>query len=130
MKITYKFANGETTEIEVSEEWGAFVLDLDRLDYNCNQRETRRHCSLEAFNLDDAYFPSDVNVEDDIIRNESRENLEAAIAQLLPEQQRLIREIYFEGIPAVEIARREGVYRSAISNRLSRALNSLKKILE
>ena len=130
MKITYKFASGETTEIEVSEEWGAFVLDLDRLDYNCNQRETRRHCSLEAFNLDDAYFPSDVNVEDEVIRNESRENLEAAIAQLLPEQRRLIREIYFEGIPAVEIARREGVYKSAISNRLSRALNSLKKILE
>ena len=130
MKITYKFADGETTEIEVSEEWGAFVLDMDRLDYNCNQRESRRHCSLEAFNLDDAYFPSDVNVEDEVIRNENRENLEAAISQLLPEQRRLIREIYFEGIPAVEIARREGVYKSAISNRLNRALNSLKKILE
>ena len=130
MKITYKFANGETTEIEVSEEWGAFVLNMDRLDYNCNQRETRCHCSLEAFNLDDAYFPSDVNVEDEVIRNESCENLEAAIAQLLLEQQRLIREIYFEGIPAVEIARREDVCKSAISNRLSRALNSLKKILE
>lgn len=130
MLINYKFANGETTEIEVSEEWGAFVLNLDRLDYNSDQRETRRHCSLEAFNLDDAYFPSDVDVEDEVIRNESREILESAIARLLPEQQRLIREIYFDGIPAIEIARREGVYKSAISNRLSRALKSLKKILE
>ena len=97
MKITYKFADGETTEIEMSEEWSAFVLDLNRLDYNCNQRETRRHCSLEAFNLDDAYFSSNVNAKDEVIRNESRENLEVAIAQLLSEQRRLICEIYFEG---------------------------------
>lgn len=130
MLINYKFQSGETTEIEVSEEWGAFVLNLDRLDYNSDQRETRRHCSLEAFNLDDAYFPSDVNVEDDIIHKESHEILESAISKLVPEQQRLIREIYFEGIPAVEIARRDGVYKSAISNRLSRALKNLKKILE
>jgi len=130
MKIKYIFANNETTEIEVSEEWGAFVLDLDRLDYNNKQRETRRHCSLEALNLDDAYLPSDVNVEADVIRNERYKNLEAAIAQLSPDHQRLIREICFEGIPAVEIARREGVYKTAISNRLNRALKNLKKLLE
>lgn len=130
MKITYTFANGEKSEIEVTEDWGAIVLDMDRLDYNSNQRETRRHCSLEAFNLDDAYFPSNEDVEADVIRNERDAELYAAINQLLPEQQRIIRAVYFEGTPAVEIARSEGVSKSAISHRLSRAENALKKILE
>lgn len=129
MKITYTFANGEKSEIEVTEDWGAIVLDMDRLDYNSNQRETRRHCSLEAFNLDDAYFPSDEDVESDVIRNERDAALYSAVEQLLPEQQRLIRAVHFEGVPAVEIAKHEGVSKSAISHRLSRAENALRKIL-
>ena len=56
MKIKYEFAN-ETVEVEVSEEWGSIVVDLDRQEYNANHRETRRHCSLEAYNLDDALIP-------------------------------------------------------------------------
>ena len=130
MLINYKFVTGETSGIETTEEWGAVVLDLDRLEYNGDQRETRRHSSLDAFNLDDAYFPSDVDIEEDVIRKESYEKLEAAITRLLPEQQRLIRSIYFEGIPAVEIVRQEGVLKTATSNRLSRALKNLKKYLE
>ena len=129
MKYEYITATGKT-EIEVDESFGELLVSMDRDDYNDYRRETRRHCSLEAFNLDDTYFPSDVNVENDVIRNENRETLEAAITKLLPEQQCLIHEIYIKGIPAVELARREGVYKSAISNRLSRALKSLKKILE
>ena len=62
MKIKYQFVN-ESVEIEVDEEWANVVIELDRLEHNSNQTETRRHCSLEALNLDDAYLPSDVDVE-------------------------------------------------------------------
>ena len=47
MKIKYEFAT-ETVEIEVTDDWGAIVVDLDRQDYNTDHKETRRHCSLEA----------------------------------------------------------------------------------
>ena len=53
MKIKYQFAT-ETVEIEVTENWGNVIVDLDRQEYNNNHTETRRHCSLEALNLDDS----------------------------------------------------------------------------
>ena len=42
MKIKYAFAD-ETVEIEVSEEWGNILIDLDRQEYNNDHAETRRH---------------------------------------------------------------------------------------
>ena len=33
MKVQYKFAS-ETIEIEVSDEWGEILIDLDRQEYN------------------------------------------------------------------------------------------------
>ena len=42
MKIKYEFAN-EVIEIEVSDEWGMVILEMDRLDYNNDKKETRRH---------------------------------------------------------------------------------------
>ena len=60
MKIKYEFAT-ETVEIEVSEEWANILIDLDRQEYN-NHKETRRHCSLDAYNLDDSLLPSDADI--------------------------------------------------------------------
>ncbi|HWQ88665.1 MAG TPA: hypothetical protein VN374_01675 [Desulfitobacteriaceae bacterium] len=37
MKIKYEFAN-EIIEIEVAEEWGNLLIDLDRQEYNINQK--------------------------------------------------------------------------------------------
>ena len=45
MKIQYKFAS-ETIEIEVSDEWGEILIDLDRQEYNNDHKETRRHSSI------------------------------------------------------------------------------------
>ena len=84
MKIKYAFAD-ETVEIEVSEEWGNILIDLDRQEYNNDHAETRRHCSLEAFNLDDALFPDDVDVEREVLEGLDNKALYAAIAQLQPQ---------------------------------------------
>ena len=57
MKYEYITVAGKT-RIEVDDSWGNVLLELDRLEHNNDQTETRRHASLEAFNLDDALFPS------------------------------------------------------------------------
>ena len=75
MLIKYQFADGTTTEVEVSEEIGAVILDLDRQEYNVNHRETRRHCSLEAFDLDGNLLPSKDDVETDFIESEENGRL-------------------------------------------------------
>ena len=47
MKIEYKFVTG-AVEVEVSNEWGTLLVDMDRQEYNNDHKETRRHISLDA----------------------------------------------------------------------------------
>ena len=48
MKISYTFANGENSEVEVNEEIGTFILDSRREEDNLGRKE-RYHCySLDA----------------------------------------------------------------------------------
>lgn len=129
MKIKYEFVN-ETVEVEVPEEIGNIIIDLDRQEYNINHKETRRHCSLEALNLDDNLLPSDENIETKVETKDEHRRLYAAIAQLTPRQQHLINQVFFEGRKYTDIAREEGVDRTAISHATKRALKKLKKILE
>ncbi len=95
MKIKYEFAT-ETVEVEVTDDWGSILVDLDRQEYNINHKETRRHCSLDAYNLDNTLFPSDVDVLRDILKAEDDERLHNAIAKLEPRQQKLIWQMFFE----------------------------------
>ncbi len=128
MKIKYEFAT-ETVEVEVSEKDANIIVELDRQEYNINHKETRRHCSMDAFNLDDALFPSDDNVEAEVATKDEYRRLYAAIAQLSPRQQYLIRHVYFEGRKYTDIAWEEGVDRTAISHATDHAIINLKKII-
>lgn len=129
MKIKYAFKDGVVTEVEVSDEIGAVIIDLDRQEYNINHKETRRHCSLDAFNLDDALFPSDDDVEAEVTTKDEYRRLYAAIALLEPQQKELVRQVFFNERKIVDIASEEGVSEAAIRNRLKKIIQRLKKIL-
>ena len=43
MKITYQFANGDVSEVEVSEEVGTVIVDSRRKEDNLDRKE-RYHC--------------------------------------------------------------------------------------
>ena len=129
MKIQYNFVT-ETVEIEVPDDWGNLVIDLDRQEYNTNHKETRRHYSLDACQFEGADFA----VEDEALaalfaEPTSAERLHTAIVKLKPEQQKLIRAIYFEGISVNDYAKLEGCNQSAISHRLQTARKKLKELL-
>ena len=128
MKIKYEFAN-ESVEIEVEEKWATIVLDLDREEYNDNHRETRRHCSLDALNLDDGLLPSDMDEFEAVADAEGKRNLYQAIEKLSPQQKELIGRIYFQGEHPADIARELGVSKTAIHNRLQRIFCQLQKNL-
>lgn len=128
MRIRYQFAT-ETVEVEVSEELGNIIVDLDRQEYNNHHKETRRHCSLDAFNLDDALFPSEEDIEAEVVAKDQYNRLYAAIALLEPQQKELVRQVFFEDRKIVDIAAEEGVSEAAIRNRLKKITQRLKKIL-
>ena len=59
IKKHYKFVN-ETISIDVPDDWGEILIDLDRQEYNNDHKETRRHYSLEG----KVYEGMDYAVED------------------------------------------------------------------
>lgn len=129
MKIKYEFAD-ETIEIEVDENWGAVLIELDRQEYNNDHAETRRHCSLDQLTSDgnDCVASSD-DVEDAFLISEDNKKLYAAIKKLEPRQQYLIEQVYFLGRKQVDLAAEEGVSHVAITYALQRAVKKLKKFL-
>ena len=129
MKIQYKFAT-ETISIDVPDDWGEILIDLDRQEYNNDHKETRRHYSLEG----KVYEGMDYAVEDPGLEAlfagpTDEERLRAAIQKLAPDQQAMIRAIYFEGVSVNDYAARMGVTQSAISHRLQTVRKKLKKLL-
>lgn len=117
--------------VEVTEELAAAYAETERSERLNERRETRRHQSLDkslehGFDVPD---PSE-NIYEKVERNEQIRQLYKAVALLLPEQQELLRKVYFEYIPQTEIAVSEGITKSAINKRLSRILVRLKKLLE
>lgn len=128
MKINYEFAN-EVVEIEVSEDWGNILIDLDRQEYNVNHKETRRHTALDNENEDGEWLAvEDAEIAAFFAGESDEERLHRAIARLKPKQRELIRAIYFEHISVSEYARREGVSQPAISEQLNTAIKKLKKL--
>lgn len=128
MKIKYEFVTG-AVEVEVTEDWGTILVDLDRQEYNNDHKETRRHCSLEAYNLDDALLPSDEDVVRDILAAEDRQHLYEAIARLDAEQVDLVKAIFFDEVSLTEYGKRLGISQPAVSKRKAAILKILKKYL-
>ena len=128
MKIKYEFAT-DNVEIEVSEEWATVLAEEDRLEYNNNHAEKRRHCSLEAYNLDNALLPSDVDVVAELLRKEDTRSLEDALTKLSPRQKYLLEEAFYKNRSYADIGRELGITRCSVAQAVERALKQMKKFL-
>lgn len=129
--IKYTFADGTTSEIEVTNEIYALHLQLVQEEKRNHWRETRRHTSLNylmELGVDFADIAADSFAAVELRENE--EKIKQAISKLLPEQQALIKKIFYEGKTITEIAKAENVGKSAIANRLTRIYIKIKKFLK
>ena len=129
--ITYKFADGKVSTVEVSDEFYEAYQNLEKADQLANRRETRRHVSMESLvevgqepSVTDEYFKDDSGFE-----NMDNEKLQQVISQLLPTQQDLIRRVFFEGHSVTEIAKADGIAKCSVSNKLARIYKKLKNFL-
>ena len=129
-KIKYEFADGTTSEIEVTDELYALHLELVQQEKRNHWKETRRHISLNYLTENGIDFED--KAADSLsayLRREDDERIHNAITTLLPEQQALIKKIFYEGKTITEIAKAENVGKSAIANRLTRIYLKIKKFL-
>lgn len=129
MKIKYKFVTGEVTEVEVSEEIGAVIIDSRRKEHADNERH-RYHTafSIDAAEYEDKdYFPADDNPEEVFMRKEAAKQRKAMLSQLTPVQRRRF-EKFEDGMSIAEIARSEKAAFNSVKESIESAQKKLKKL--
>ena len=126
MKISYEFVTGEISEVEVGESLGGILLDLDRQQENNDQKETRRHFSLNSMDYEGELFASAEDTERAVEHKEDMARLYSAMEALSPSQRELVKKVYFEERKITDIAREEGVSHVAVHDRLERIYKKIK----
>jgi len=139
--FTYEFeASNEKLEIteemlketEGIEPWLWLVISKgeERLEYNNDQTETRRHHSYSDQNDKFDTLKADEDALDMVLANLEKEALRAAIKTLEPQQQELVMDIYFRGLSMADVARRDGVHKSSVTKRMNRVIERLSEKLK
>lgn len=129
MIIKYKFATGEVTEVEVSDEIGTVILDSRREEHANNERH-RYHI---AFSLDDMayedkdYFSATDDPEESFVRKESAKERKTMLSQLTPVQRRRFGK-FESGMSIAEIARSENAAFNSVKESIESAQKKLKKL--
>ena len=119
------------SETEGVEPWLWLVISKgeERLEYNNDQTETRRHHSYSDQNDKFDTLMTEEDALDMVLANLEKEAVRKAIQALEPQQQELVMDLYYREIPIAHIAKRDGVDEAAIRNRRKRILKKIKKSL-
>ena len=130
-KIKYTFADGTTSEIEVSEEIYALHLELAQQEKRNHWKETRRHTSLNCLmELGVDFIDTAADPCAAALLREDDERIHKAIAALSERQRELAQKVFFEGMTLTAIAKEKGVSQPAITQQLSTVIKKLKKFLQ
>ena len=136
-KIKFLDRQGNEVSVEVNDEFAAVYVELDRQDKNNERKETRRHVSLnkKVKNQDfedivehiDLLEDKRSNIEENYIQREEIATLRDGIKSLLPEQQKLLNQVFYEERSIKSLAEEYGVSSPAIINRLNKIYAQLRK---
>jgi RNA polymerase sigma factor (sigma-70 family) len=128
--IIYKFVDGTTNEIEVTDELYLIHLQLVQMEKRNHWRETRRHTSLNYL------IENGIDFEDKsadtlaiIIRRKNIERVHKALLTLSDKRRELVHKFYYEEMTMRAIARERGVSHSSISQQMATVRKHLQKQL-
>ncbi len=125
MKIRYEFANGEVTEVEVSEEVGAVIVE-SRKEEHAQQEKQRYHCySYDAIDFEGVEYADPKTPESLYEEDEDKKKIELALSTLTPAQRRRIL-MLADGMSVREIARYEGSDHKSVLESINRAKKKIK----
>lgn len=136
MKINYEFVTGEKLGIEVDDCIGKIVIELEVSQSRRNRTETRRHNSLETMQEQQIgrspkqFIDESMDIEQFIVDKDERERLNMAISKLDYRDSMIVHKYYFESKTMQEIAADMGISAMAVSKRLKKIPDKLKKIMD
>lgn len=128
MKIKYAFLDGTTTEVEVSEEIGAVIIDSRKAEHAQDERQ-RYHCpySYDAIDYEGEEYADNDTPETAHLRSERDARLYAALATLTETQRRRLL-MLADGLSMREIARRENADIKTVRESIAGAKKKFQKI--
>lgn len=130
MVIKYKFLDNATSEVEVDDELGKHITEMNDAAAKIDRKETRRHVYMSELEEKGHYIPADTDPLDDVLKEERIKELMAAIEKLQPQQKELLIRVYWNQELQKDIAEDMGISQQAISKRLRAILKFLKNFLE
>lgn len=96
--IKYRFSDGTTSEIEVTDEFYTLYAELVQQEKRNHWKETRRHTSLEYLNENGIDFESPAaDPLSVLLRSEDEERIHNAITALSDKQKDLAEKVFFQG---------------------------------
>ena len=128
--IKYRFADGTTSEIEVTDEFYTLYTELVQQEKRNYWKETRRHTSLDYLNENGIDFEDKTaDILAIVIRREKTERVQKAVSTLSDKRRKLIHKVFYEELSMRTIARLQGVSHSSISQQMKTIRKRLKKAL-
>ena len=128
--IIYKFVDGTTNTVEVTEEIYLIHLELLQQEKRNHWRETRRHTSLYYFtDMGIDFEDKRIDLFAEIVRKENAERVHKALLTLSDKRRDLVRKFYYEEMTMRQIASQESVSHTAISQRMKTIRKRLQKQL-
>ena len=128
--IKYRFADGTTSEIEVTDKFYTLYAELVQQEKRNHWKETRRHTSLNYLMENGIDFESPAaDPLSVLLRNEDEERIHKALSALSDKQKELAEKVFFKGMTLTAIAKEQGVSQPAITQQLATVLKKLKKLL-
>jgi len=120
MKIKYTFANGDVSEVEVTEEVGNVIVDSRRKEDNLDRKE-RYHCySYDAIDYEGEEYADPDTPASLLERDELAKRVHNAMSHLTEIQVRRLT-LLSEGHSLREIARMEGVDHKVVAESIEGA---------
>ena len=128
--IIYKFVDGTTNTVEVTEDIYLIHLELLQQEKRNHWKETRRHTSLYYFtDMGIDFEDKRIDLFAEIVRKENAERVHKALLTLSDKRRDLVRKFYYEEMTMRQIASQEGVSHTAISQRMKTIRKRLQKQL-
>lgn len=131
MIIKYEFITGETVKVEVDENIGEVIVELDRSEYNNDKKETRRHCTLNVLG-DDGEWLIDRESDPCTIKNLSKygvedERLDDAMDNLTEEEREAVFAVYGSGYTRKAYSEIISIPRTTVNDYVTRGKKKIKK---
>ena len=128
--IIYKFVDGTTNAVEVTEDIYLIHLELLQQEKRNHWRETRRHTSLYYFtDMGIDFEDKRIDLFAEIVRKENAERVHKALLTLSDKRRDLVLKVFYEEMTMRQIASQTGVSHTAISQRMKTIRKRLQKQL-